>query len=102
MVSLNVKYVIATRNNDILNTGTVDLVVKYNMHLYRQSKTSVVRPCNYCKLLPMFSANAACKPASCTLHNTASIIMYHLTFFIVMLFIVGTGFRNGVDIVFSL
>jgi len=38
MVYLNVKYMIATQNYDILNTGTVDLLVKCNMHLERQWK----------------------------------------------------------------
>jgi len=54
------------------------------------------------KLLPIFCANAFCKPASCTLHSNASIIVYRLNFFIAMLFIVGTGIRNGVNIVFNL
>jgi len=33
MEYLNVKYIIATRNYEILNTGTVDLLVKCNMQL---------------------------------------------------------------------
>jgi len=32
-----------------------------------------------------FCSNASCKPASCTFHSTAPIIMYRLTFFIAML-----------------
>src|SRR6218665_798125 len=85
---------IAARNYEFLNTGTVDLLVKCNTHLQRQSKKSVVRPCSYCKLLPMFCANASCKPASGAFHKTASIITYRLTFFIDMLFIVGRGYRR--------
>ena len=84
MVYLNVKYIIASRHYDILNTGTVDMLVKCNMHLQRQSRKSVVRPCSYCKLFPMFCANAFCKPASCTLPSTASILMYRITFFTVI------------------
>jgi len=33
MVYLNVKYMIVTGNYDILNSGTVDLLIKCNLHL---------------------------------------------------------------------
>jgi len=96
---LNVKHVIAIRNYENLNTGTVDLLVKCNMHIYSDGQRSQWS-LQLLQVTPDVCANASCKPASCTLHGTASIITYRLTFFIV----VGTGFRNGahVDIVFNL